>query len=546
MTSPAPIHRAVESDATLREDGRQVAPRKNGALVAESPSMLWHAPALLFFAIGLADTAQFADPDLWGHLAFGAAMLRQKAILAHDLYSYSVSGAPYLDHEWLAQVIMAFAYGALGIAGLKILKLACTAATLILLATAEAETGATLGIQFVVLITAALALIPQMLFRPQIFTFLCLAAFIAILARDNYRRSAPIWLAVPIMALWVNLHGGFIIGLAVIGVYGFVAGVQDLADGRGPWRGFRFGAVAIATFAATFATPSGFGAWRAVFGTFSRRAVLSVNQEWEPLITYVRAGWNIPHSGEFFPLLVTLVLGAFVISVVLSPRGGDLPLLAVAALLGITPFVSVRNLALAMIAAVVPLARHVDLVRGKLRGCRETDLTRPAVWRLNRVSSVIIVLLSVGLAAHAGLISKTLQDGDPYPAGAVAFMKQHELLGNILGDFDWGEYLIFHEAPESKVFIDGRYQTIYPERVVNEYFAFVSGGDDAVRVLERYPHDLVLIRPDSRAYALMMARKDWKIVYSDSVCVLFARVNSPAARIPGVPIAGKAQANFFP
>ena len=416
MMSPAPLQRAGEPDATLRENRRQVAPRDDGALRGESPSILRHAPALLLLAIGLADTAQFADPDLWGHLTFGAEMLRQKAVLTHDLYSYSASGAPYLDHEWLAQVIMAFTYGALGIAGLKILKLAGTAATLILVATAEAETGATLGIQFVILITAALALIPQMLFRPQIFTFICLAAFIAILARDNYRRSAPVWLTVPIMALWVNLHGGFIIGLAVIYVYGLVAGVQDLAEGGGPWRGFRFGAVAIATVAASFCNALCVGGMAGgVWNVFA-----SGRLEREPGVgaaDYLRSR-GMEHPAQRGILSAVGCRGALARSLFrwYWHRAEVIcALLAVAALLGITPFVSVRNLALAMITAVVPLARHVDLVCRNLRGLRETDMTRPTVWHLNPGLSVIIVLLSAGLAAHAGLLSKTLQDGDPYP-----------------------------------------------------------------------------------------------------------------------------------
>ena len=68
---------------------------------------------------------------------------------------------------------------------------------------------------------AALAMVPQNQFRPQLFTFMLLAATLALLVRDNYRGRAPLWLVVPIMMLWGNLHGGFIIGI-----------IQQLSDSR--------------------------------------------------------------------------------------------------------------------------------------------------------------------------------------------------------------------------------------------------------------------------------------------------------------------------
>jgi hypothetical protein len=117
-------------------------------------------------------------------------------------------------------------------------------------------------------------------------------------------------------------------------------------------------------------------------------------------------------------------------------------------------------------------------------------------------------------------------------------MRQHVLHGNILGEFGWGQYLIWHLEPGSKVFIDGRYDSVYPESVVNQYFD-VSFGDSAARkTLSAYPHDFVLLPVKAAGSAAMESAPGWQLIYHDGTAVLFARADSPVAKIPGIPIEG--------
>jgi hypothetical protein len=104
-----------------------------------------------------------------------------------------------------------------------------------------------------------------------------------------------------------------------------------------------------------------------------------------------------------------------------------------------------------------------------------------------------------------------------------------------------GEYLIWHLEPPSKVFIDGRYDTIYPGKVINQFLDFINARPAALSILHAYPHDLVLIPVKAPAVSLMESTPGWKLVYRDPVAVLFARSNSAAARLGGVPIAGTLQ-----
>jgi hypothetical protein len=181
-------------------------------------------------AIVLADAMRVASTDLWGHIRFGQLIASEGHLIPHALFAYSFPppGPQWIDHEWLAQVIIALCYDAGGVVGLKLMKLTCTTIMIILLARANAETGASLTLQFSVLIVTAFTLLPQMQLRPQLFTFVLLAALVLILARSTYGRRTTPWVVTALFVPWANLHGGFIVGIVVLATYAVTTGVVDV------------------------------------------------------------------------------------------------------------------------------------------------------------------------------------------------------------------------------------------------------------------------------------------------------------------------------
>ena len=229
-----------------------------------SPSLIRHAPALVLLAIVVADCGRYADTDLWGHIFFGNVLLSHGPYLGGDRFSYSAAGYPWHNHEWLCESLMALLYNAFGVLGLKFWKFGCTAMTILFVAAAEGETGAPMTVQFAVLITSAFTLAPLMQFRPQSFSFVLFAALLAGLTRDNYGRRAPLWLAIPGLALWANLHGAFFLGILTLAIYTAVAGLLDIIAGRGLRHAIGLGAMTITGAAATLATPYGLNTWYTV------------------------------------------------------------------------------------------------------------------------------------------------------------------------------------------------------------------------------------------------------------------------------------------
>jgi hypothetical protein len=105
-------------------------------------SLIRYLPALILFAIVIADARQSSDPELWGHVLWGRELLAHGSLPRANPYSYSAPGFPWLRHEWLSEVVMATMFDRFGPFGLKVLKFTCTAGTICFIASAESETGA--------------------------------------------------------------------------------------------------------------------------------------------------------------------------------------------------------------------------------------------------------------------------------------------------------------------------------------------------------------------------------------------------------------------
>ncbi len=498
-------------------------------------SPLRYSPALILVVIAIADVQRWAYPDLWGHVAFGRAMLAALYLAFHDPYSYSAAGHLWLNHEWLSELLMAAFYNWGGVVGLKLMKFACTSAVFLFLAVGLSETDSPLTIQVAILLAAAIALAPQMQFRPQLFTFVMLSALIAILARYTCRGRAPLWLAIPMLALWANFHGGFIVGLATLATFGAVVLFEDLFEGRGPQRGFKLLAILVAATLATLATPYGIGTWQAVAHAMANPRTREAVDDWQSLLTALIAMWHRNRVGAIPMLIAVAMFAAFAPRIVFLKRA-DFPIAAIAGVMIVSALAAMRNLPLAVIACVIPLA---DQLSPRFSGPRLKPVPPSQIG-----FGIAAIVVMIG----SGLLSPMLRAGSPKPVGAIAFMQTHRLTGNVMGDFAWGEYLIWHMSPTSKVFIDGRYDTVYPPNVIDDYLTFQSGEPGAKDVLRKYPHDFILLSPnDEPALALVGAAPEWKRIYRDRSSSLFARADSEAAKIPAVDVSTQsAPPSYFP
>ncbi len=505
-----------------------------------STSILRSSRAFVILAIMAMSTVNFAGPDLWRYLLGGRIFLTTGHLPLRDTFSYTAYGLPWLQHEWLAQTIMTLFYTAMGGFGLKLLKLGCDAAMICLLAAAMDETGAPARVQRPVLILVALALAPQMQFRPQLFTDLLLCVLVALMAEETYRGSSKLWLAVPLFCLWVNLHGGFVVGLAALALYACVVTVCDLITRGGLQRGARLAAITAGSAAATLINPFGINAWLIVTNTVKDPFVNQYIGEWMSL-PKILAGSLGSFAAVIYIIPIALVV-VLAVCFVMTPTLDDVPMLAVAAMLAMCAVDAVRNMPLAVISAAIPLARHAGLVALQRERARSTGSPTQADRGFN---PILAGALAVVLAWTGGIFSPRFRLGLDYPSGAVVFMKEHRVHGNILSSFRWGGYLMSHMGPESRVFMDERWNLLYPHRVMVEFIRFDQAQPGAAAVLDESRNDFVLVAPDSRSFGVAAGDNHWKILFADPVSVLFARQSFQLTPAAGTD-RQSAPADFFP
>jgi hypothetical protein len=504
---------------------------------------LWrYSPAIILFAIAVADVRQLSDADLWVHILSGRELLAHGSLPPTNIYSYSAPTFRWLHHEWLSEVILSSLFDKFGPFGLKLLKFICTAGTISFIVLAESETGASAGVQAMILIVAAVILVPSMQFRPQIFDFLALSAIVATLCRHNRRGTAPLWIAIPIVAIWSNLHGGFFIGLTAMGVYGASTLLQDIYMGRGMRRGLVILAITAAAAASTLCTffiPPARETWYTLIYSIRNPTTAGTITDWKPLIASMTTAPRGSLEKKYFVLVLSF-FGAAVASVILKPKGKDAPLIAVAAVLLATAFAAQRNIAIATIAIVPVFANQLGLLLPR----HETSTS--ATPRAGRfVMEALIAIFAIAIALSGGI----LKPGIPapgYPADAVNFMNSRALAGNVLADYAWGGFVIWHGGPGTKVFIDSRYDLGYPPAVIADFLALDRGEAGAAHTLDAYPTDFVLTNPRGREATVMDSQGGWRLIYRDDDASLYARANSPAARLDGIPFKNTAKLAFFP
>src|SRR3954469_903015 len=229
----------------------------------------------------LAGNHLLIDPDTMWQIAIGRWIVDHGAVPTVDMYSFTMRGQPWISTQWLAQVAYAEAFARAGWAGPVVLASFCIAATFALLArflSQRLSESTTL-----VLVAAALALtVPHLLARPHVLALPVMMAWIGGLVSAADRRGAPsLWL-LPLMALWANLHGGFVLGLALVAPIA----VDSVCNADARTRkslALRWVVFAVAATAASCVTPYG---WDSLLAS---RKILSLGEAL-PLILEWRTG----------------------------------------------------------------------------------------------------------------------------------------------------------------------------------------------------------------------------------------------------------------
>ena len=448
-----------------------------------------------------------ADPDLFGHVRFGHDIVAARSVHLDDRYSFT-SDRPWINHEWLSEVAMYGVYNAGGAAGLIALKLSLLALMLGAVTLMSRRHGLPDAAQDFLLGFAVICTFPQgHPIRPQLFSLALFAWLLFVLSCARRNRRVLLW-SIPIMAMWVNLHGGWLVGAGTLVVW---TGV-DLCSGR-PLRDKAIAiGVALAATAVTLANPYGLQMWRFLQETvgLGREAVT----EWQPVF----------HVGVLFGLwamVAALAIAGLVIAV--TRRAIDLPESVVVLMLAVGSFRVSRLLAFFAISAVMLLGPEI----GGLFHRRAPSESRGTTVRWAPAAVLAFALVLAGMAVRVSARNAScirIEDSVFPEAEAASVLTGLGARGRMLTYFDYGEYAIWYLSPDIRVSIDGRRETVYSDSAIQRQLRFYYEPSDRREIVKTLQPDYIWM-PSSLEVTKDLAADGWKPVFSGPRTVILARGN---------------------
>jgi len=446
------------------------------------------------------------DTDVWWHLKAGQYIWQNAQIPKTDPFSFTNYGHPWITHEWLSEIIYYLFYKAGKLYGLIIANTVFLSAVFtILYRLTRLRTGRPFMSAVLVMITAVLSSV-FWVYRPHILGYICFLAFLYVLELYKMGHHRLLWILPPIMVLWVNLHGSYIMGLILIVLY-LLAGFIKKSTGRimpEPWpqrRAAELAGCLGVSILAVFINPNTYKMVIYPFFTVGNSNIVDRINEW--------ASPNF-HEPIFLVFLVVFLAG-FGLLAVHDGRHRVSDLLLVAGFTGLACF-AVRNIALYLLACTPVFGYYLT---GLIRSGQEGKQFYAANWAL--VVAVILALIIIWPKPNDLLV---LDDKSVFPAGAVKYLSENNLSGNILNDYNWGGYLLWSRFPQNRVFIDGR-TDIYADRVYPDYLKIMNLSPESLKLLAGYNPDLILIKPKASLNTLLSGRREWQVLYRDNVSILY-------------------------
>lgn len=455
--------------------------------------------------------------DFWFHLATGRLIARTGGIPVVDTFSHTQAGAEFFNQSWLAQLAYFGLHRLGGLPAVLVAHAGLLVASYALLVWLCRRRGA--GTKLGVLVVVGIVLpasVTNWGVRPQSLAIPLFAAFLVVLERYRLERcpldaaderdSGPrgLWPLPVLMVLWVNIHGSFVVGLALLGL---VLAGEAIKRGvlRRPaltWPAWRrllgWGAV---TSVAVLANPQGPAVLRYVANLVTTPAVRELIAEWAPPTVGTFAG-----AGFFLAAVVVLAVAVY------ARRRPDLTDVVVVVAFFVLGLSATRNgIWFAMVAAPFAAAQA-----GTRR--RRPESRDPGNPALNvAVAALLLALLVVVLPwvkphvlppPAAGLTS-----ADTPAAAAAALADDPQPPERLLNGLEAGSYLTW-AAPAHPVFIDPRIE-LYPMDLIGDYFA-LSQAQDVTRLLATYGIDGALLsHTTERPLIRYLTEAGWTTVHED-------------------------------
>ena len=468
----------------------------------------------LVLAFSPAGKNMLADADTGYHIRAGDYILETRTVPKHDIFSYHSPPLPWTAHEWLSEVVMAVLHRISGLTAVVIFFSFLISLTYALLFRYMRAYRRNIVFDVLIILLTLVSSQIHWLARPHIFSLFFMVVWYHLLDSYQNDRGGRLVLLPFIMLLWVNLHGGYLTGFILTGVYflgnlvGYFRSMEE--EKERSFRKFKcLGYVIIACLLFSLVNPHGYRILLFPFRLVTDSYIMdNVGEFLSPNF----------HKPMPFKYLLLLFVGILAIS------RKPLNFIEVVLVLLFTNMAlySARYILLFAIVVAPILSKHAESL---LAITPENKWASSLKKRAGRIASIDVSARGYGWPAAGVLAVLCLVaagriefrfDGKIKPVAAVEFLKKVHIDGHMYDNDEWGDYLIYASYPQYKVFFDGRSDMYGTERLKEfQKIAWFAPGWE--KIVGKYDIRWFFIGSDSLLTRYLLERPEWRLIYSDNV-----------------------------
>lgn len=487
-------------------------------------SRLWIA-TVLFIGIFFLYLRPVTDPDFGWHVAIGKYILENKEIPKTDIFSFSNPDYPYVYHSWLSEVLLYLMYNKFGLWGINILYSTIAALSFLIIFSQALIKNSKITLVSAFLLSPLFVYATNL--RTQLFTFMGLSIVYYFYQQFQKNGSKSIYLTPLVFLVWVNLHGGFLLGLGFISLISAIYILTTILTKtkrsefqEKKQKSARLIMITLLSFVASLINPFGVRAFSQGLTMVTKYFASSTNLDLSPLVRPGDETW-----------IYGIILFILTIITVRAAKTIDIK----EKILVVVLFaLSLKMNRYSLVLIVVFASNFVFLINNYKE--KIINIVKPEFYQKMLVGLLYLVVtflfLSVGLIAcempeiyrNEEVYARSTKIVYPYPYRSVEYLKENGVKNNMLNDYNWAGYLIW-KLPENKVFVDGRmdYFIVDGEPFTNTYQRIINLYPSWQEKMDEFDINTILLQPNTPLVQHLKKSSDWKIVNEDKYSVVLVK-----------------------
>ncbi len=482
------------------------------------------------------------DASIGWHIRNGELMLRTHSITRVDPFSITMGGQTWYAWEWLYDVAIAGIHHWMGLNGVVFFTAVIIALTFALTLRLCLRRGAGLPIAAILLALSLGVSMIHLFARPHVLSWLFTVIWFQILDSSESVNDAAgrrrLWYLPVLMLLWANLHGGFVLGFALLGLYLLSAAIRHYrcespADKGSLAQHMRIlGMVTAVSLVASLINPYGYELHLHVYRYLTSRWLMNhIDEFLSPnfhgvaqqcfvailLITIVALAGarSKPSLSRVFVLLLATYSGLY--------AARSLPVSSLLLTLIVAPLWT-QALAEAVGNPNLSVRLQGILSRWQAFTARMGQVERGFRGHFWPLAAILFGLL---VCTHQGKLGATQWvnahfDPKHMPVQATDAIVQRGLSEPIFAPDSWGGYLIYRLYPQNKVFVDDRHD-FYGVDFLRDYLKAIRLTPDWDKFLNDKHVHWALLPAGSSLANMLEETAQWDVVYRDGTAVLLER-----------------------